>query len=103
MIVGSPTVDAVLGVRFGPQNRARLGNKSDTPGWWPRQRHAHPENRRAHCVKIGPDAWPMFGVRDVDHIRYGGAMCHVWESSDHINNRDRSTLLSVRTYNHYSD
>ena len=93
--MGGPTVDAVLGVRFGPQNRARLGNKSDTPGWWPRQRHAHPQNRRVRYVKVGPGDCSMFGVRDVHHIRYGGAMCHVWEGSDHINTRDRSTLLSV--------
>jgi hypothetical protein len=93
--VGSLTVDAVLGVAFGPQNRARLGNKSGTPGWWPRLRHAHPQNRRVRYVMIGPDDCSMFGVRNVHHIRYGGAMCHVWEGSDHINNRDRSILLSV--------
>ena len=93
--MGAPRVGPVVGVRIEPLNRGRLGNKSDTPGWWPRQRHAHPQNRRVRYVKVGPGDCSMFGIRDVHHIRYGGAMCHVWEGSDHINIRDRSTLLSV--------
>jgi len=55
--------------------------------------HAHPQNRRVRCVVIGPDDCSMFGVRDVHHIRYGSAMCHVREGSDHIIMKDASTLL----------
>jgi hypothetical protein len=73
--VGAPPVDTVLGVRFGSQNRARLGNQSDTPGRWPRLRHNHSQNSRVRCVKTGPEQGSMSGRRDVHHIRYAFAVC----------------------------
>jgi hypothetical protein len=41
----------------------------------------------------------MFGVLDVDHIRYGGATSYDLESSDHVAKKDPSIMPSGSTYN----
>jgi hypothetical protein len=95
LTVGTRTVDAVLGVDFGPQNRARLGNKSDPSGWRPRWWCAHPQNWRVWWVVGGAADCSNFGVGEVHKICYGVALCSYRKDSDNTNINDACTLLSV--------